>query len=111
MIGNIGDETGSFWGTWLGSSLGLIIGFGLDVLIFSGDMIIVPICSFIGILAVGPFAFNKTRRYKSPSTSNTALFNIADSKVSLAFPSISFRPGSLDNRGFINTVSLMNISF
>ncbi len=70
-----------------------------------------PLFSFIGIFTGGPIAFNMTRRYKSPSRSGTSVFNIADSKVSLALPSISFKPDSSDNSGFIKTISLMNVSF
>lgn len=108
LIGNIGDETGSFWATWLGSSLGLVIGMTFDIFLLRSDE---AIFTMIGLSACGPIAFNMTRRYKSPSMSGTALFNITDSKVSLAFPSITFKPGSSDKSGFVKTINLMNISF
>ncbi|MBI1924985.1 hypothetical protein HYR99_12150 [Candidatus Poribacteria bacterium] len=69
VVGNSGNETGSFWATLAGSILGLPLA---------------PISATIG--------FNLTRRYKSPPASGTALINFSEGQMSLAVPTLSFRP-------------------
>ncbi|MBM3242650.1 hypothetical protein FJZ31_40840 [Candidatus Poribacteria bacterium] len=107
IVGNIGDETGSFLATLGGSMLGEVVGFaatyttgapGLLVMLFGP-----PIGATIG--------FNKTRRYKSPPTSETALINLGDGQVSLVVPSIYFRPDPFDGRNLIQNVDLVRMKF
>ena len=83
LIGNIGDETGSFPATLAGGALGaLIVGGGCLWLALSGtpssdgdppELAAFPgvVLSFVSAPIGAYIGFNKTRRYKSPSTSDS----------------------------------------
>ena len=96
LVGSIGNETGSFWAALAGSSVGIL-----------------------GIWAygIGPpvgatIAFNLTRRYDSPRTeSRTALINFSHGQMSLAVPSVYFRPHPFDAGSLSQSVDLVRVRF
>jgi hypothetical protein len=105
LVGNIGNETGSFLATLGGSILGG--GLGLTFVFLSGELLPFPllVCPPIG----ATIGFNLTRRYKSPPTSETALINVRDSQISLVVPTPYSQPDCFD--GITQRVDLVNMSF
>ena len=108
LVGNIGNETGSFLRT-LGVSAGVA---AIGVLsIFGGAE---P--GFL-LLALGPpigatIGFNRTRRYDSPpAESETALINVRDGQMSFAIPRVYFRPDSFGRGNLSQSVDLVQIRF
>jgi hypothetical protein len=63
LVGNIGNETGSFAATWGYGFLGGIAGIG--ILCASGRLSVVP--ELLGTSIGAIIGFNLTRRYKSPT--------------------------------------------
>ena len=88
LVGNIGNQTGSFWATLIGS----ILGVGVEVI--ASENIILLMAS----IAVPPIfttiGFNLTRRYKSPPASETALINFSEGQMRLAIPTMYSQPNS-----------------
>lgn len=100
LVGNIGDETGSFGATLRGS----IIGGALGLLAFGvGVLPGAPIGATIG--------FNSSRRYKTPRTSETGLLNFRDGEVYLTIPTIYLKPYSFNDKTLVQNVSLIKVEF
>ena len=100
LIGNIGDETGSFVVTLCSSLIGGALGFlagGAPVLLCA------PIGATIG--------FNTTRRYKTPCPSEMGFINIKDGKMSLSAPSIHFSTYLFDKRAIIQNIDIVKVTF
>jgi hypothetical protein len=93
LIGNSGDETGSYYATLLGSALG---------------MVIVPI---IGPTFGGMIGFNSTRKNKAHPVSGSAVINFRDGRMSFAFPDIYFCPNTFDGSDLIKNMDLVHINF
>jgi len=91
IVGNMGNETGSFLATLGGSIL----------------LVPLPLLSPIG----ATIGFNLTRRYKSPPASETALVNFREGQISLAVPTIYLRPNPFDRRNLIQNVDLVKVRF
>ena len=66
-----------------------------------------PIAAAIAATA----GFNLTRRYKSPPASEAALINLSDGQMSLAVPTIYFRPNPFDGRSLSQSVDLVKVKF
>lgn len=93
LIGNIGDETGSYTATLFGSALGVVI-----------QPVILPT---IG----GIIGFNSTRKNKAHPVSGSAVINFNDSRMSFAFPDIYFRPNPFDRSDLIKNIDLVHVNF
>ena len=116
LVGNIGDETGSFLATLGGSAVGATV--GLVSIIACIALEEEDICFLGGLLfLLGPpigalIGFNRTRRYDSPpAESETALINVRDSQMSLAVPRVYFRTDSLGRGGLSQNVDLLRVRF
>ncbi len=95
LIGNIGNETGSFSRALLGT--------------IAGGCVPVP---FLGSAIGATFMFNTTRRYKSPpAESETALINIRDGQMNLAVPVPYLRPDSFSSKSLNQRVDLLRVRF
>ena len=89
--GHIGNQTGSFLATLAGSAIGIWAwGFGA------------PVCATV--------AFNLTRRYKSPPSSESAFLNLHDGKVRMGMPPISSR-ASRDDGAALWAVEVVEVRF
>ena len=102
LIGNLGDETGEFWNTLLGSIIGGIGGFYFIATTteYLPYIVLSPIGATIG--------FNLSRRYEQSRNSN-ALLNIKNNKLSMNWPDTYYKY-SAGGRGEI-TVDLIKYSF
>jgi len=117
LVGNIGNETGSFLATLGGS----ILGFGVVIAGLAGaiaveerteDLLGIAIYTTAWAPTIGAtIGLNLTRRYKSPPAAKTALINLIDGQISLAVPTIYLRPDSFDEGNLIQNVDLMKMSF
>ena len=108
IIGSIGNETGSIGATFLGSVLG--VGLGWVALLVGGESILAymsvaipPILACIG--------FNMTRRYKSKPASGSALLNFREGQMTLGIPTVYFQPNTFGRRALNMNISLMNVEF
>ena len=113
-VGNTSNETGSFLATLGGSTTGLILGMVIGSAIktqscYFWDAVLLtnivasPLCATV--------AFNMTRRYKTPSASETAFINFRDGQTSFAFPKAYFQPNPFARSDLIQTIDLVRVRF
>jgi len=111
MIGELGDETGSFLATFGGSVIGLFVGalvlWGLELKDVSEAVAIGQF--FVSPSIAAAIAFNLTRRYDS--TPKTALINLRDGQMSPAIPRVYLRPDSSGKGNLSQNVDLLRIGF
>ncbi|MBI1927859.1 HEAT repeat domain-containing protein [Candidatus Poribacteria bacterium] len=119
LVGNIGNETGSFLATWGGSILGgvpayfgVVIGYGA----VAGDGDVPDWAPLVGLGMLSQstgatIGFNLTRRYESPPTAGNALLNFDEGQVRLAVPTILFRLDPYDRGNFTQSVNLVKVRF
>jgi hypothetical protein len=108
VVGSIGNETGSIGATFLGSVLG--VGLGWVALLVGGESILAymsvaipPICACVG--------FNMTRRYKSSSSSGRSLLNFREGQMTLDIPTVYFQTDAFGRRALNLKVSFMHVEF
>lgn len=107
-VGSIGDETGSIGSTFLGSVLG--VGLGWVALLVGEESILTYIS--IAIPPIGAcVGFNMTRRYKFYTSSGRALLNFREGQMTLGIPTVYFRPDTFGRRAINLNVSFMNVEF
>ena len=110
IIGDTGNETGSYWVTFLGSAVGMAIFLKIFPLGRPEDPRF-----WIGLWTLptlgGIIGFNMTRRYETPTASETALINFGNGQMSFAVPTISSCPNPFDKKDFIQNVDLVKVSF
>ena len=120
IVGNTGNETGSFLATLGGSILGIAGAVAALELLYNPyfglenhyeDDILIATLFLAGPPIGATVGFNKTRRYKSPPASETALINFRDGQTSFAVPTIYSRPDSFGGRSFIRNVNLVKVRF
>ena len=70
---------------------------------FVGMFILTPLGSVLG--------FNITRRYKTPSKSETVLINFRNGQTSFAVPKVYFRPNPFDWGDLIKNINLVRLEF
>ena len=102
LVGNTGNETGSFVATLgggiLGGALGLFLGYGI------GMIPCAPIGATIG--------FNATRRYKNLPPPETGFINYRDNRLSLAVPSIYYtQKNTFEGKTITQNITLVKVSF
>jgi hypothetical protein len=93
LIGDIGEDNGSFAATLGGSAVGTLAGCGLVYLMVGSsenDEMTVPVFVFFTVAqsAGATLAFNLSRK-KKVEVSSGALLNLNDGKLSLAFPQVN----------------------
>ena len=111
LIGNIGNETGSYWSTFSGSAVGVATSFFL-FFVLRGEPENTMGLIFSTLPAVGGvLGFNMTRRYQTPPTSGTSFINFSDGKMNFAFPKIYFRPNPSVKGDLIQTINLLEVIF
>jgi len=105
LIGNIGNETGSFWATLGGSILGWIL--ALEVIDTSShDWGLILVAAPIG----GIIGFNLTRRHDLP-LSETVLINFREGRMSLDVPTVYFQSNSFGRKASIQKIYLAKVDF
>lgn len=110
LVGNLGNETGSFDKTVQGSFSGLLGSLVLLPLFQGSDygLIIMAISQSIA----ATIGFNMNRRYKTPSVeAETGLINISDGKLSLAAPLMYMRPNPFISGDWVPTIDLLRVKF
>lgn len=114
LVGNLGNETGSFNSTMRGSFAGYVGIVGLSLLI---PLINDEPANFIPYLALtltsvgATIGFNRTRRYKITTTeSETGLINFRNGRMAFAVPTVSIHPNPFLKGDFIHTIDLIKIS-
>ena len=106
IVGNIGNETGSYLATLAGSACGT----GISYILYVYDIYNIFSVSLPPSI-LGTIGFNLTLRYKTPPESETALINFRDGQTSFAFPKIYFRPNPFNKGDLIQTVDLVKVRF
>ncbi|MBI1922927.1 CotH kinase family protein [Candidatus Poribacteria bacterium] len=109
VIGNSGDETGSYPATLGGSILGSVVGsvIGLALVEKLEGWALIPILAGPVLGAVS--GFNATRKQESPLESGEALLNFNEGKMYLAVPTVSLY---LRRRGeLIQRVNVVKVRF
>lgn len=110
LIGNLGDETGDIFSTFIGSLVGTIAGMGLIVTIDRDRENIYSVVLILAQSAGAIIAFNKTRTrvvYKP----DTALLNYNEGNWNLCCPRIQIKPNPLRGGDWIQTVNLVSVDF
>lgn len=110
LVGNMGNETGSYWATLLGCIGGVVASIPIIRIEDCPNGIRwVTVLSFP--VAGEVIGFNLTRRYKSPPNSRTAFINFKDRQIRLATPAIYFRPNPCNRIDLIQCVDLVKVQF
>lgn len=110
LVGNMGNETGSYWATLLGWIGGMATSIAIIAIedcpngIKSAAFFTLPVAGEV-------IGFNLTRRYKTSHNSNTALLNFRDGQIRLAVPTISFCPNPFDKGDLIQNIDLVKVRF
>jgi len=107
LIGTIGNETGSFLATFLGSMAGIALAIPAAISISNDDLKGIP-------LLLGPplgacIGFNATRRYKDIYTP-CALLNYKEGQISLAMPQVRFQPNPFGRKSLSLNLYLLNVN-
>jgi len=103
IIGNIGDETGSFHATLIGSLSGMLFSYLGSIII--NDSSKSPIFFFACPPLGATYMFNISRRYKSSQNKSSALINYNDDRICFAFPMMNY------NLNSFYTLDLITIKF
>lgn len=121
MVGDLGNETGSFPATICGAVAGVgvwILGIlAIDAVIDGEDIgegtAAIALIFGLTVPTVGAIiGFNLTRRYRSPpAESETALINCRDGKTSLSVPRIYFRTDPFGTGNLCQRVDLLRVRF
>ena len=126
LVGNIGDETGSYLSAFEGACCGCLAILPLFLLAIKTvagpvadaleldendvESCIMGVC--VTLPSIGAtIAFNRTRRYKTSAEPETALLNLNDGKMSLAVPRIYLRPDSSGRGNLSQSVDLLRVRF
>jgi len=100
VVGSIGDETGSFLASLGGSIIGVL-----------GGLVLIEPTFGISFLLGPPIGAAIGFNYESLAESEIALINFRDSQISLAVPTIYFRPDSFDRRILTRRVDFVKMTF
>ena len=113
LVGEIGNETGSFLNTLLGSTCGVVcfLYTGPDPDYQGSLRASFAIASFTVSTLGAVIGFNVTRKYDAPPESGNALINFRDGQVNLALPAVSVRPNHNYKGDFIHSVDLVKMVF
>lgn len=110
IVGDTGDETGSFVATLCGSLLGASLSYAAILL-----RILPSPLSYVSFFAVPPICacigFNMTRRYKSSPSFGTALLNFRGGQMTLGIPRVYFQPDTFGRRALNLNVYLVSVEF
>ena len=126
LVGNIGDETGSYLSAFEGACCGCLAILPLFLLAIKTvagpvadaleldendvESCIMGVC--VTLPSIGAtIGFNRTRRYKTSAEPETALLNLNDGKMSLAVPRIYLRPDSSGRGNLSQSVDLLRVRF
>ena len=104
LIGNIGDDKGSFVSALGGSAAGTLAGMGLSYLLLKStehnEMTVPVFAAFTAAQATGAtLVFNLSRK-KKVEVSSGALLNLNDGKLSLAFPQGDFSKDTFGSKNY-----------
>jgi hypothetical protein len=103
LVGNTGEERGSYWASFGGSIAGTLIGGLCAIGIASAseyESDWAPAVVFVAAQAGGAtMGFNATRKRKVEAPSG-AMLNLNDSRLTLAFPQVSAYPDSFGSANF-----------
>lgn len=112
-VGNIGDETGSLLATLAGSALGIAVGLLGNYACDRSDHEIAAIIFLLASPPIGAtIGFNMTRRYKlPPAEPGTALMNVRDGRMSLAFPRVYIQMDPFGKGNLSQKVDLLRVRF
>lgn len=111
LVGNLGNETGSF-----GSALGWAYG-GMLVGAIGGGLLssLSPTVASVAIFVTPPLfatlAFNKSRRYKNPQAVSASLLNFRNGKMDIGFPAIRVLPSAPGSGKLDWEVNLASVEF
>lgn len=108
VVGSIGNETGSIGATFLGSVLGVGLGWAS---LLGGEESTLTYMSFAIPPILACVGFNMTRRYKFSSSSGRALLNFRESQMTLGIPMVYFQPDTFGKRTLNLNVNLMSVGF
>ena len=111
LVGNRGDDKGSFGSTLIGSAMGTIAAIIPAALFASQDdtwpaVLIVVLPSVDAVIG-----FNMSRKGDSPPASASGLINVKDGSIRLAVPNISFRPDPFATGELMKTVKWVKVQF
>jgi hypothetical protein len=110
LVGNTGDQTGSFYAALFGTFSGALVG-GVV-----GRVLLKDKPAGTVIFAAGPpifaaLVFNSGRRYKDSAGSGFGFINVREGRIAVAVPAVCFRPHPFDGRTLTQNVNLMSINF
>lgn len=111
LVGSVGAETGSFWATLGSDLLGAVFGALGGLTLAEGSPEVGIALLFAGPVIGATIGFNRTRRYKSPAESETALVNFQNGQMSLAVPRIHFRVDTFGRRALSQNIDLLRVRF
>ena len=97
LIGNVGNQKGSFMSALGGSAIGMLTGVMIAKATdrYTGFAESIGVPSFLVLPVIfSTVAFNLTRKYESLGASRMALINYVDSKFAFKFPTIYYQRNS-----------------
>jgi len=113
LVGNLGNETGSFGSALFGAYGGMLVVIGGSLL--SSLSPTVASVTSVAFLVTPPLfatlAFNKSRRYKNPQAVSASLLNFRDGKMAIGFPAIRVLPSAPGSSKLDWEVNLASVEF
>jgi len=112
IVGDTGDETGSFIATLGGGLLGGALSCAV---ILSRILPGKPLLDYVFFFAAPPIlaciGFNMTRRYKSSPSSESGLLNFREGQINLGIPMVYFQSDPFAKRALAMNVNLISVEF
>ena len=114
LVGNLGNETGSFGSALLGAYGGMVVWGGSAIALNKLSPTSSTVAS-LAFLVIPPLfatlAFNKSRRYKNPQAVSASLLNFRDGKMDIGFPAIRVLPSAPGSSKLDWEVNLASVEF
>jgi len=114
LVGNLGNETGSFGSALLGAYGGMVVGVGSAYALNKLSPNVSSVASLAILVTPALFAtlaFNRSRRYKNPQAVSASLLNFRDGKMDIGFPAIRVLPGAPGSGKLDWEVNLASVEF
>ena len=116
LVGNIGNEKGSFLATLVGSALGSVVGLtswwsSVAITESEGVLYLGALISLLGSPIGALAGFDLTRTYDTPPAESEALINFRRGQMNFAVPRVYLRPDSFGSGSLSQRVDLVRMRF
>lgn len=111
LVGNLGNETGSFGLSLVGAYGGLLLGAISAGLLYNSSPTVARVAFFAMPSLFAMYTFNSSRRYKNPQAVSASLLNFRDGKMDIGFPAVRVLPSAPGSGKLDWEVNLASVEF